>query len=538
MAIDAAAATVAEVKELVKANAAAAAERLKREGAYAVNVPSADAADADPIAQKYGECLLFGTVKKGVPKVTTAAFLPKPEFIAAVLMALGFTTNDIGNFDNFNIYHLVHALTAFVAPADAAATAANDTPMPVNEAPASTIDEPKKRKQSSDDTTTTESPRKKEKKERKVATENLSFGGGKFAIQNAVLRDCIGDTAKCLPQYLAGAVDFMTKRGDPRDAAFIKEYTEVKDRVAAGDVAHGQQWLLASMISNIPKLYDGLTDTLSKKRAKFENDPVIRKLPELEAASKFVPLAEPDATMQEQLLNALQQVIKSRKPVLDILTETDPQIGKMLMGRTCIHFPLACVWEGEELCLWFVAYVRFWLMMHSADDVLFLYYILSAFGVNSEFSAGNKELKKFADNIWAHPIQVNNDTKGSLCDTVENKNGERLRVLKLMLEGEQKLLSKSHDLLLGLIAEEAGLPSRFTDAQLRKKQQVEQYMTTSRIRYFAYGEDFEGDLLTRRSIPDELKCVLRNITKHEAIECIRRIHDELPKLDMMMTAME
>jgi hypothetical protein len=23
----------------------------------------------------------------------------------------------------------------------------------------------------------------------------------------------------------------------------------------------------------------------------------------------------------------------------------------MLMGRTCIHFPLACVWEGEELCL-------------------------------------------------------------------------------------------------------------------------------------------------------------------------------------------
>jgi hypothetical protein len=53
MAIDAATATatVAEVKELVKANTAAAAERLKREGAYAVNVPpSADAADADPIA--------------------------------------------------------------------------------------------------------------------------------------------------------------------------------------------------------------------------------------------------------------------------------------------------------------------------------------------------------------------------------------------------------------------------------------------------------------------------------------------------------
>ena len=64
MAIDAATATVAEVKELVKANTAAAAERLKREGAYAVNVPpSADAADADPIAQKYGECLLFGTIK-------------------------------------------------------------------------------------------------------------------------------------------------------------------------------------------------------------------------------------------------------------------------------------------------------------------------------------------------------------------------------------------------------------------------------------------------------------------------------------------
>ena len=119
-----------------------------------------------------------------------------------------------------------------------------------------------------------------------------------------------------------------------------------------------------------------------------------------------------------------------------------------------------------------------------------------------------------------------------------NKNGERLRVLKLMLEGEQKLLSKSHDLLLGLIAEEAGLPSRFTDAQLRKKQQVEQYMTTSRIRYFAYGEDFEGDLLTRRPIPDELKCVLRNITKHETIECIRRIHDELPKLNMMMMTAE
>ena len=89
MAIDAATATVAEVKELVKANTAAAAERLKREGAYAVNVPAADAADADPIAQKYGECLLFGTIKKGVPKVTTAAFLPKPEFVAAVLMALG-----------------------------------------------------------------------------------------------------------------------------------------------------------------------------------------------------------------------------------------------------------------------------------------------------------------------------------------------------------------------------------------------------------------------------------------------------------------
>jgi len=370
------------------------------------------------------------------------------------------------------------------------------------------------------------------KKIKEVTVENLSFGGGKWESSTKVLEDCVENPATALPKYLGDACDFMTKRGMSSDFPLIEQYTKVKEAIENGDVAYGVQWLKETIIAQIPTFHSGLQGFLAKDPEKFVNDPVMEVYEELKTASTFVPKEGGYSSIQEELKDALDQLIKSRAPFLPKLHKTLPVIGKILLGRTCVHFPLAAVLEKQDYMIYLVAYYRFWLMTHSSDVTLFLFYIMTGFGKNSEFSAGNKAAKKFADKIWANPVEVEDPSKGPLCHLVANENDARKKMLELVLHGEQKLLSKSHDIVLGLLAEKLGLPSRFTREQQQKKEEFEAYLVATGINKFSFEDDFKGDLLHPRPLSDGLKFVITRIDKHTAIETIKRIHSALPVIEM------
>ena len=484
-------------------------ERLTSEAIQNANATGAVAVVSSPssaewIAEKYGEVLVFGIVNtkqvydkaaerftgevETQTKVTSAVWLPKNPRSSAAPMAYAFTTNDVGHYDNFNkIKLLVKKLVWH------------------NNAEDMIPD---------------------------VATEILAFGLGKWGIQLAVLQACIEDTATNLPKSLRNAIQFLeSKRDHKKDLPKIDEFNKVIEAIELrGDVEYGRRYLKQIILEHIPMFFNEVKALLAKDATvgKYKNDPIVGILGELELASKFEAKAEDYSV--EELQRALDQLQNSRSPfITKNLLNSHPFLSKLL-GRTCAYFPLCDAWEQQELSIWFVAYVRYWLLSHSHDSALLTYFILGAFGKKSELSAGFKPTKKFADEIWAHGIQVKEESHGALDGLMiaGDKPQHEENVLKLTIEGEQKLLSKSNDLSLGMLTEQLGCDGFFfTEAQKLKKAEVEALMTRYGIRRFAFTNGFHGDLLCPCPLSDELKYVLRNIDKDTAFKTIRRIHSAL-----------